>query len=66
FCHQYNKMKFKLRRKDGDEMLKTASQIVSDKKLINNMNQEDVSSISYIAGYEHSLESSEKINNESE
>lgn len=62
FCAQDNKMNFKLQRMGEEgEIVKTAYQIVSDEKLINNMNQKDVSSVSYIAGYEHGLQSSEKI-----
>lgn len=58
FCETYNKMKFKLKR-NNEEVVKTASQIIKDKKLINDLNKEDVSSISYIAGYEHSMETFE-------
>jgi hypothetical protein len=56
FCNTFNRMLFKLKKYDSNEMIsKTASQISLDKNLINNLSQEDVCSISYIAGYEQSF-----------
>ena len=53
FCDKFNRMIFKLRETENESLLlKTAGQIVTDKNLINSMSKEDVSSISYIAGYE--------------
>jgi len=56
FCEKLNKMLFKLKPINNDEVIvKTANQISLDKKLINSLSVEDVQSISYMAGYEHAL-----------
>lgn len=56
FCDAFNKILFKLKNRDSDEIiLKTAGQISLDKNLLNNLSQEDVCSISYAAGYEQSF-----------
>lgn len=56
FCDQLNKILFKLKKRDSDEIIsKTAGQISSDKNLISNLSQQDVCSISYAAGYEQSF-----------
>lgn len=53
FCEKFNRMIFKLKDAKSENMLiKSANQIVMDKNIINNLSTEDVSSISYIAGYE--------------
>lgn len=53
FCEEFNKIIFKLQQMGTDTtIIKTADQIVLDKQLINNLSGEDVSSISYVAGYE--------------
>ncbi len=63
FCDTLNKILFRLKKRDSDEtILKTAGQISLDKNLITNLSQEDVCSISYIAGYEQSTH--EKCANE--
>ncbi|OGT36245.1 MAG: hypothetical protein A3F11_06810 [Gammaproteobacteria bacterium RIFCSPHIGHO2_12_FULL_37_14] len=55
FCDTFNKILFKLKKYDSDEIiLKTAGQISLDKHFINNLSQEDACSISYAAGYEQS------------
>ena len=55
FCNKFNRMLFKLKKQDSNETIsKTAGQISLDKHLINNLSQEDVCSISYVAGYEQS------------
>lgn len=55
FCGQLNKVLFKLKFQNQNEpIVKTATQITMDKDLINDLSCEDVQSISYIAGYEHS------------
>lgn len=57
FCDQFNQMSFKLKKQGSGEVItRTAGQISLDKKLINSLSQEDVCSISYIAGYESALE----------
>jgi hypothetical protein len=63
FCSNFNKMLFKLRKCNSNEViLKTANQISLDKNLINSLSHEDIQSISYMAGYEHSLnEKSEMV-----
>jgi hypothetical protein len=62
FCIAFNKMLFKLKKIDSDEIIaKTAAQIALDKHLIRNMSQEDACSISYTAGYEHSLQENKMI-----
>jgi hypothetical protein len=56
FCFHFNKMLFQLKKCNSNEVImKTANQISLDKNLINSLSHEDVQSISYIAGYEHSL-----------
>ena len=51
FCDTFNKILFKLKKHDSDEIvLKTAGQISLDKNLINDLSQEDACSISYTAG----------------
>jgi len=55
FCETLNRILFKLRGQNNDEtIVKTANQISLDKNLINGLSREDMQSISYIAGYEHS------------
>jgi len=55
FSDACNKMKFKIKNKD-QIIIKSASQIILDKSIIKNMSKDDISSVSYIAGYEHSQE----------
>lgn len=56
FCNQLNRILFKLKRQDDNEIIcKTAGQISLDKHLINNLSQEDACSIGFVAGYEQSL-----------
>lgn len=53
FCEKFNRMIFKLKETGSDTLvIKTASQIVTDKNIIKNLSIEDAKSISYIAGYE--------------
>lgn len=53
FCDSFNKILFKLKKRDSNEIIfKTAAQISLDKNIINNLSQEDLCSISYTAGYE--------------
>lgn len=55
FCDTLNKIFFKLKKRDSNEIIsKTAGQISLEKNLINNLSQEDMCSISYAAGYEQS------------
>jgi hypothetical protein len=55
FCDVFNKILFKLKKADSDEIiLKSAGQISLDKNLINSLSQEDACSVSYAAGYEQS------------
>ena len=55
FSDVFNKVLFKVKNVDSDEViLKSASQISLDKNLLNSLSQEDACSISYVAGYEHS------------
>lgn len=55
FCEKFNKIMFKIKETEsGDLLVKTASQIVMDKNIINSLSQDDVNSISYTAGYESS------------
>ena len=55
FCEKLNRMIFKLKATEENVIVeKTASQIVMDKNMINTLSQDDVNSISYIAGYESS------------
>lgn len=56
FCNKFNRILFKLKKYDSDEMIsRTASQISLDKNIINHLSREDVCSIIYTAGYEHSF-----------
>lgn len=56
FCNSFNKILFKLKGHDSEEIiLKTASQITLDKNIINGLSPEDICSISYAAGYEQSF-----------
>jgi len=60
FCEIFDKIIFKLKKHNSDEViLKTADQISLDKNLMNNLSQEEACSISYVAGYELSF--AEKI-----
>lgn len=55
FCEKFNRVLFRVKGQASDEaMVKTAGQIAVDKNLINNLSREDVQSVSYMAGYEHS------------
>ncbi len=55
FCDKFNKILFKLKKRDSDEIiLKTAGQISLDKNLIHSLSPEDICSVSYAAGYERS------------
>jgi hypothetical protein len=56
FCDRLNRILFKLKHRESSEIIcKTAGQITLDKQLINNLSQEDVCSIGFVAGYEQSL-----------
>lgn len=55
FCAYTNSVVFKLRETENDYIVaRTANQIMMDKDLTNALSQEDIKSISYMAGYEHS------------
>jgi hypothetical protein len=54
FCMESNRATFKLKKRGHEKTLcKTAAEISTDKDLIKKMSQEDICSISYLAGYEH-------------
>lgn len=53
FCEYSNGMLFRLKDLITNTIIiKTANQIIMDKNIINYLNNEDINSISYIAGYE--------------
>lgn len=53
FCEKFNNVIFKLKEAKSEKfIIKTASQIVMDKNLLENMSQADINSVSYVAGYE--------------
>jgi hypothetical protein len=55
FCEKLNKILFKLKIQNNDDAIKkSASQILLDKNLMDGLSREDIKSVSYIAGYEHS------------
>ena len=59
FYGESNKIRFKLKETRSETVVvKTAGQIMMDKDLINNLSKDDIKSISYIAGYECSNETS--------
>lgn len=62
FCDKFNKVLFRVKRLDNNEtMEETANYIVRNKNLIYNFSQEDAHSISYTAGYEHSLQTKNEM-----
>lgn len=55
-CSKANKILFKLRSNENNEIIiKTANQILTDKNLIHGLSHDDIQSVSYVTGYEHSL-----------
>lgn len=63
FCFNFNKMLFQLKKCNSNEVIiKTANQISLDTHLINSLSHQDIQSISYMAGYEHSLSRQSEIN----
>jgi len=54
FNAEDGKTKFVLKDKKENITLKTASEIILDKKIVKKLTQEDAINIGYIAGYEHS------------
>ncbi|HVY52975.1 MAG TPA: hypothetical protein VHA13_00460 [Gammaproteobacteria bacterium] len=61
FCEKINRILFKLKRRGSDEVIiNTADLITLDKRLINDLSQEDACCIGFAAGYELSFE---KVNN---
>ncbi len=54
FNLQAGKIQFTLKDKEGNTTSKTAAEIVTDKKIIKKLDQQDALNIGYIAGYEHS------------
>jgi hypothetical protein len=56
FCETFNQMMFRLKSQDSDKwILKSAAEISLDKTLMSSLSWQDIQAISYIAGYEHSL-----------
>jgi hypothetical protein len=65
FCEKFNRIVFKLKMQNDDNIVeKTASQVLLDKNLVDGLSREDVKSVSYIAGYEHSQKEKFVKNNE--
>jgi hypothetical protein len=54
FDQKMGKTQLTLRDKEGNTSIKTADEIVVDKKIATKLNQLDALNIGYIAGYEHS------------
>lgn len=58
FCDERNKLLFKLKCLENDKvLLKTAGEISLDKNIIDNLSQEDICNVSFMAGHEHLSES---------
>lgn len=56
FSVDSNKMLFKLKKCDSDEVLfKTAGQIALNLDIMNGLDSDDIKTIIYLAGYEHSV-----------
>jgi len=55
FSENFNKILFKIKNEDGNEIIsKTAAQLISDKEILNNLSKEDANCINFAAGYEQS------------
>lgn len=48
------KTQFTIKDKEGNTSLKSAAEIVVDKKIVNKLSQQEALNVGYIAGYEHS------------
>lgn len=63
FCEKFNRIIFKIKNQNTDEtIIKNASQISLDENMINDLSKEDIKTISYTAGYEHSQNEKNEIN----
>ncbi len=59
FSEEYSEMKFQLKEVLGKTVItKSAIQILLDKDILTNMSNDDIKSISYMAGYEYSQKNS--------
>lgn len=62
FCDRMNRILFKLQKQHDNEIItKSASEISTDKSIIQSLSQDDIQTISYIAGYEHSINEKEEM-----
>jgi hypothetical protein len=61
FCGRINRMIFRIKSKDDKEVSKSASQILLDKEMVESLSKKDLTSVSYMAGYECSQNEKDEI-----